>query len=206
MFITFEGLDYSGKSTQAKLLYEYLISKKKKVILLREPGGTLISEKIRNLILDNNHSNMCALTEFLLFSASRAQLVNEVIIPHLLKKYIVICDRFYDSSVAYQVFGGKLNYLQVVNVNKISSNGIVPNITFLIDLKPKECFLRASKLKTSKDRMENKNTAYFNKVYNGFKYIAEKNKKRVIVINGNESIINIQNKILEIVNKKLNIL
>src|SRR5512144_576323 len=98
MFITFEGIDYSGKSTQAILLHEYLTRAKIKSILLREPGGTNISEKVREIILDRKHIEMTAVTEFLLFSASRSQLVSQVIKPHLDKGFVVICDRYYDSS------------------------------------------------------------------------------------------------------------
>lgn len=109
MFITFEGLDLSGKSTQAKLLLKYFNSKKVKSILLREPGGTVISEKIRKILLDKEHLEMFPLTEFLLFSAARSQLVDEVIKPALKKGMVVLCDRYHDSSTAYQGYGGNLD-------------------------------------------------------------------------------------------------
>ncbi len=203
MFITFEGLDFSGKSTQAKMLHEYLKKNKIKTILLREPGGTTISEKVREIILDREHIEMTPLTEFMLFSASRSQLVSQVIKPHLKKGYVVICDRYYDSSTAYQSYGGKMELKQVLKVNDIATGGLKPDITFLIDISPADAFKRAALRAGAKDRMENKNTVFFKKVYNGFKDIARNNKKRFIVINGNLSIEAIHNIITGKVNKKL---
>ncbi|MCI0449649.1 MAG: dTMP kinase [Chlorobi bacterium] len=205
MFITFEGIDLSGKSTQAKLLYEYLQSKKVKSILLREPGGTAISEKIREIILAREHLEMTPLTEFMLFSASRSQLVSEVIKPHLKKGFVVICDRYFDSSTAYQSYGGGLDLKQVLKVNEIATGNLVPALTFLVDISPKDAFLRASNRGGQTDRMESKTLKFYNKVCNGFKEIANKNKKRFVVINGLLTVKQIQNRITEIVNKKLNI-
>jgi len=205
MFITFEGLDFSGKSTQAKLLHEYLQSKKIKSILLREPGGTAISEKIREIILDRGHLEMTPLTEFMLFSASRSQLVSEVIKPHLKMGFAVICDRFYDSSTAYQSYGGGLDLKQVLKVNEAATGNLVPDLTFLLDIPPKDAFSRASNRGSSADRMESKNLKFHNKVRNGFREIANKNKKRFVIINGLLTVEQIQNRITEIVNKKLSI-
>ena len=188
MFITFEGIDYSGKSTQAKLLYEYLKSKKIKVVLLREPGGTKISEKIREIILNRDHLEMTPVTEFLLFSSARVQLVNEIILPYLKKNYVVICDRYYDSSSAYQGYGGKLDINSINRINDFVTGGLKPDITFLIDLAPKPAFERQQAIKKSKDRMENKNLSFFNRVYKGYKTIAAGNKKRFVVIDGKKSI------------------
>lgn len=205
MFITFEGLDFSGKSTQAKMLHEYLKSKKISSVLLREPGGTTISEKVREIILDREHIEMTPLTEFMLFSASRSQLVSQVIKPHLKKGFVVICDRYYDSSTAYQSYGGKMELKQVLEVNDIATGGLKPDMTILIDIAPKAAFSRANLRGNAKDRMENKNLAYYNKVYKGFKDIANRNKKRFVVINGSLTISEIHNSIIEKVNKKLKI-
>lgn len=205
MFITFEGLDFSGKSTQAKMLHEYLKSKKISSVLLREPGGTTISEKVREIILDREHIEMTPLTEFMLFSASRSQLVSQVIKPHLKKGFVVICDRYYDSSTAYQSYGGKMELKQVLEVNDIATGGLKPDMTILIDIAPKAAFSRANLRGNAKDRMENKNLAYYNKVYKGFKDIANRNKKRFVVIKGSLTISEIQNSIIEKVNKKLKI-
>lgn len=205
MFITFEGLDFSGKSTQAKMLHEYLKSKKISSVLLREPGGTTISEKVREIILDREHIEMTPLTEFMLFSASRSQLVSQVIKPHLKKGFVVICDRYYDSSTAYQSYGGNMELKQVLEVNDIATGGLKPDMTILIDIAPKAAFSRANLRGNAKDRMENKNLAYYNKVYKGFKDIANRNKKRFVVIKGSLTISEIHNSIIEKVNKKLKI-
>ena len=205
MFITFEGLDFSGKSTQAKLLYEYLQSKNVKSILLREPGGTKISEKIREIILNPEHLEMTPLTEFMLFSASRSQLVSEVIKPHLNDGFVVVCDRYYDSSTAYQAYGGKVELKQILKVNNIATGNLKPDLTFLIDISPDDAFKRLADRGNTKDRMENKDIKFYNKVHKGFRKIANNNKKRFVVLNGTLTIEQIHAKILKKVNKKLNI-
>lgn len=188
MFITFEGIDLCGKSTQAKLLLEYLHSIKKKVIYVREPGGTNISEKIRHLLLDKDHVEMEYVTEFLLFSASRYQLTNEIIIPHLKKGYIVICDRYFDSSTAYQGFGGKIDVKDINQVNKIASSGLKPDVTFLLNITPEESFKRKKSRNKAADRIEEKTLAYYKKVVNGYIEIAKANKKRFKVIDGKKNV------------------
>lgn len=205
MFITFEGIDLCGKSTQAKLLFEYLKSKKKKVIYVREPGGTSISEKIRHLLLDKDHVEMEYVTEFLLFSASRYQLTNEVIIPHLKRGYIVICDRYYDSSTAYQGFGGKIEVKNIKQVNKIASSNLKPDITFLLNITPEESFKRKNIMKKAGDRIENKALAYYRKVVNGYMHIARANKKRFKVIDGKKNVNDIHEYIVSSISKPRNI-
>jgi len=201
MFITFEGIDFSGKTTQAKLLYEYFRKLKRKVILVREPGGTYISEKIRDILLDKENHNMKFLTEFLLFSASRQQLVKEVIIPHLKKKFIVICDRYYDSSTAYQGYGGNLNIKYVDAINKIATDNLEPDITFLINIDYKESIQRKKLSRNSDDRIEQKKRTYFKKVINGYLEIGKKHK-RVKVLNGKKSIESLQKEILSIIKRR----
>lgn len=202
MFITFEGIDLSGKSTQAKMLYNYLRKNGKKTILVREPGGTVISEKIRDILLDKSHSKMFSLTEFLLFSASRQQLTEEVIKPHLKKGYFVICDRYYDSSTAYQGYGGKVPMDTILRGNKIATNGLKPDLTFFIDIDMKESAARRKKAGKSKDRMEQKKIHYFNKVIRGYRDLAVKEKKRFRRIDGKKSIEEIQKEILNILRKR----
>ena len=188
MFITFEGIDLCGKSTQSKLLKDYFKKKKKKVILVREPGGTYISEKIRNILLDKDNHNMRYLTEFLLFSASRHQLVEQVINPNLKKKYIVICDRYYDSSTAYQGFGGQIDLTMVNKINKFSTDNLIPDVSFLINIDYKESLKRKYKIRKVQDRIEQKKLSYYNKVVKGYLMIASKNKKRFRVLDGKKSI------------------
>ncbi len=203
MFITFEGIDLSGKSTQAKLLYNYLKKRGKKVILVREPGGTKISEKIRDILLDKNHSGMFSLTEFLLFSASRQQLTEEVIKPHLRKGYFVICDRYYDSSTAYQGYGGQVELKTILSINKTAANGLKPGITFFIDIDMNESAARRKAAGKSKDRMEQKKLNYFNKVIRGYRELASKEKKRFRRIDGRKPVSEIQKEILNIIERRI---
>lgn len=202
MFITFEGIDLSGKSTQAKLLYDYLRRRKRKVILVREPGGTHTSEKIRDILLNKSHKKMTALTEFLLFSASRQQLTEEVIKPHLKKGYIVICDRYYDSSTAYQGYGGKIEMRTIKEINKIASNKLNPDITIFVDIDMAESSRRRTAMKKTRDRMESKKSAYFKKVIDGYRKLAVINKSRFVKLNGSKSIEELQTEILNILRKR----
>ncbi|MBN1634271.1 MAG: dTMP kinase [Ignavibacteria bacterium] len=196
MFITFEGIDLSGKSTQAELLYIRLKKKNKKVIFVREPGGTVISEKIRKILLDRKNKNMLALTEFLLFSASRHQLTEEIIKPHLKKGYYVICDRYFDSSTAYQGYGGEVKPDIINRINKIAISSLNPDISFLIDVSLEETIKRRKKLRKVHDRMEAKTRIYYKKVISGYREIAKIDRKRYVVINGNKSIEEIHNNII----------
>lgn len=201
MFITFEGIDLCGKSTQVKLLYDFLSKNKKKVILVREPGGTLISEKIRNILLDKENSRMKYITEFLLFSASRHQLTEEIIKPLLKKNYIVICDRYYDSSTAYQGYGGKIDLKIINSINKIASNNLVPDLSFLIDINYEENLRRRKLSGKSHDRIEQKEKNYYGKVISGYRTIAKLNKKRFRIIDGKKDIESIHSEIKTIITK-----
>ncbi|MBK9225961.1 MAG: dTMP kinase [Ignavibacteria bacterium] len=187
MFITFEGIDLSGKSTQIKLLAEYLTKLKKKVVIVREPGGTKISEKIRDILLDKDHYEMADTTEFMLFSASRRQLTEEIIIPSLKKRSYVISDRYYDSSTAYQGYGGGLDLKMINSINNVASCGIEPDITILLEI-DLQCWLSRKKTEgRTEDRIESKKIAYYRKVINGYKKIAEMNKKRFVIVDATAS-------------------
>jgi len=196
MFITFEGIDFCGKSSQADLLKNYLIKNNKKVEIIREPGGTNISEKVRSILLDKKNENMFMETEIFLFSASRAQLVREKIRPYLEKGIYVISDRFHDSSIAYQGFGRGISIESVVHVNKLAIGSTIPDITFFIDIPVEE----AEKRKTGKnvnelDRIEISEMNFFEKVRNGYLEIS-KTEKRFRVLKGMESIDKIHNNII----------
>lgn len=184
MFITFEGIDLSGKSTQAGLLYDFLRKKRKKAVLVREPGGTVISEKIRDILLDKNHFKMFPVTEFLLFSASRFQLTEEVISPYLKKGYFVICDRYYDSSTAYQGYGGSVDLRKISFINNAATGGVKPDLTFLIDIDIKTASARRQKSGKEHDRIEKKKRDYYLKVSEGFRKIARKESSRFRIIDG----------------------
>lgn len=162
-FITIEGPDGSGKSTQIKLLKEYFKEKKLDILVTREPGGTRIGEKIREIILDNSHVEMDYITEALLYAASRAQHVSQVIEPAIMAGKTVICDRFIDSSLVYQGVGRGLgNSVKVIN--DIAIRSYMPDITFLFKLNPAE----AKKRIKSEDRLEMEKIDYHNKVYNAY--------------------------------------
>ena len=205
MFITFEGIDFSGKSTQIELLKDYLVDHNKRVEILREPGGTEISEKIRNILLDNKNDEMFAETELLLFSSSRAQLVREKIRPYLEKGIYVISDRFHDSSTAYQGYGRGVP-LEVVNhVHNLAIGDTIPDITFFIDIPVGIANeRRKKKSKVKLDRIEVSDTEFYNRVRTGYLEIAKK-EERFKVIDGTQTIETIQNQIiseLELVDRR----
>ncbi len=138
LFITFEGLEGCGKSTQARLLYERLQARDYPVILTREPGGTRIGELIRRILVDLQHTEMAATTETLLFSAARAQLVSELIQPYLNTGGIVLCDRYADSTYAYQGYGLGHDLDQLYAIIKVATGGLMPDLTIYLDLTPEE--------------------------------------------------------------------
>jgi len=196
MFITFEGIDFSGKSTQVELLNEYLVKQNKNVLLIREPGGTEISEKIREILLDKKNNAMVMETELLLFSASRAQLVREVIRPHLEKGYYVISDRFHDSSTAYQGFGRGLSVDAVINIHNLAIGNTIPDITFFIDIPNEVAIKRKQKVEhSSLDRIEISDNSFYERVREGYLYLSKK-EKRFKVIDGTQSIDSISEKII----------
>ncbi len=164
MFVTFEGCEGVGKSTQLRLLKEYLEKTGQEALYIREPGSTSISEQIRQVILDPNNSEMRDATEALLYAASRAQLVREVIKPALAEGKLVICDRFVDSSVAYQGYGRGMGADAVWEINKIALDGVLPDLTIFIDLPPDKSF-RGTRMD---DRLERESNEFFAKVYKGF--------------------------------------
>ncbi|MCW8849867.1 MAG: dTMP kinase [Melioribacteraceae bacterium] len=201
MFITFEGLDFCGKSTQVKLIKKYFEDSGEKVELIREPGGVQISEKVRNILLDNKNSEMFSETELLLFSASRAQLVREKIIPYLKSGKVVISDRFLDSSIAYQGFGRGLNKEFVIDLQKFAIGEAVPDITFFIDIPIAEVMKRKNNiLQSDLDRIEVSENEFYENVKKGYEYLA-KIEERIITIDGTKSIIDIHNEIISIISK-----
>ncbi len=196
MFISFEGIDFSGKSTQIELLKDHLIDHNKKVEVLREPGGTEISEKIRNILLDNKHEMLVAEAELFLFSASRSQLVREKIRPYLEKGIYVISDRFHDSSTAYQGYGRGIPIDVVSMVHQLAIGDTIPDVTFFIDIPVGIANERKKKKSKGKlDRIELGNIEFYNRVRNGYLEIA-KNEDRFKVINGSQTIETIQNQII----------
>ena len=203
MLITFEGIDYSGKSTQAKLLVSRLEKHGKEVIFLREPGGTSISENIRNILLDKEHLELKQITELFLFSAARTQLVNEVILPALQAGKVVVCDRFYDSTTAYQGYGRGINLNDIQAINRIATSETKPHLTFFIDIEIDELFKRQIAAGLSADRMESSGRDFFERVRNGYWKLAEMESGRFIVVSGKLQIDEIHREIWDIVKKQI---
>lgn len=187
-FITFEGIDCAGKSTQARLFHERLLALGKPCILLRDPGTTELSEHIRHILLHRDHVDMSPWTELLLYEAARAQMVHESIIPALSEGKTVISDRFFDSTTAYQGYGRQLDLTIVEIANKIGSIDVIPDMTFYIDVEPNCASKRKEKSRQAMDRMEAEGIELQKRVRNGFLRIAEQNAHRFIVIDGHRSI------------------
>jgi dTMP kinase len=195
LFITFEGIEGCGKSTQAKLTADFLKSLNYEVFATREPGGPPISEKIRSILLDNENSSMLPETELLLYMASRAQHTGEWIIPALKSKKIVICDRYYDSTLAYQGAGREISSEIICELIKFSTFGLIPDKTFLIDISVDTGLKRMSD--RTKDRLESEAFSFHAKVRKAFIDVAKSDYKRYTVINGENSIENVHNQIKE---------
>ncbi len=170
-FITLEGTEGSGKSTQTKLLAEYLTKTKQPFIITREPGGDEVAEKIRDIILDAKNSTMTFETEALLYAASRAQHVKHTVLPNLEKGNTVFCDRYVHSSIVYQGFGRELGFDFVNAINSYAINACPPDYTILLNLKPSEGFLRKGG-EDKKDRIETSGEEFFKRVQQGYDYLS----------------------------------
>lgn len=184
LFITFEGPDGSGKSTQIARLKNKLVNKNIETILTREPGGTKIGEKIREIILNVEHSEMDDLTEALLYASARSQHVSQVIIPALEAGKAVICDRFMDSSIAYQGYGRRLGE-QVRIINEFAVRGIQPDLTFLLLLDPS---IGKKRINREYDRLEMEEDSFHREVYKGYMELARLNPRRIVLIDAEKSI------------------
>jgi dTMP kinase len=194
LFITFEGPDGAGKSTQLRLLANHLREVGIPCITTREPGGTSISDKIRTILLDPQNSSMIPKTEALLYAASRAQHVAEVIRPALERGEIVICDRYIDASTAYQAVGLGLSPAIIRRWNEEATDGLWPDRTFLIDLPPHEGLSRIE-ARGGLDRIEGRDLAYHQKVRDTFLQLAASEPERFFLLDGTESIQTIADRI-----------
>jgi dTMP kinase len=184
MFITFEGLDFSGKTTQAARFVERVKADTSgPVLFLREPGGTKISERIREILLDREHLEMSPMAELLLFSASRSQLVQEVVLPALGRGETVVCDRFYDSTTAYQGHGRGLDLQAIGRINAIASAGLVPDLTIFVDIPIEEIGRRKAAAGVPFDRMESGGAEFYLRVRRGYQLMAEQ-EERFVRVNG----------------------
>ena len=208
VFITFEGIEGCGKSTQSKLLCEHLTKLGYKVLHTREPGGNNVSEKIRKLLLDPTN-NITPITELMLYEASRAQLVMEVIKPAIEKGFIVLCDRFSDATLAYQGYARGLGVKLVNTLNTIATQNISPNLTIYLDIDVLTGITRARTLGKSGyktgDRIEQENLQFHKKVRNGYLAIAKTYKKRIKLVKVEKTIEATHKNVLKTVNKCLKI-
>ncbi|MDU4731343.1 dTMP kinase [Finegoldia magna] len=200
MFITFEGPDGSGKSTIIQKVYDHLIENNYDVIKTREPGGSPIAEKIRNLILDTENIKMGYRTEALLYAASRAQHVEETILPALNENKIVLCDRFLISSLAYQGVGRGLGIENVRNINDFAINGVFPDFILFFDVDPITTLKRKSSLDTA-DRLEKEGNNFHERVYNGYKEILN-SEKNIEIIDATQSVEDVFSQCIEVLKRR----
>ena len=185
LFITFEGIDGCGKTTQLNLLRDYLISKGHDVLITREPGGNhQLGKDIRNILL-HTQCEVDSKAEMFLFLADRAQHINKFILPNLKAGKIVLCDRHTDSTLAYQGYGRGQNIEEIIFLNDIATNNIKPDLTFIYDIDIDTSNLRVGK---EKDRMESSGSMFLEKVRLGYLTIAKNNPERIKVINAANSI------------------
>jgi len=207
-FITFEGVEGSGKTTQIHRLKKYLTEKGIPCRITREPGGTPIGEKIRKILLNPKFQGMVPLTELFLYEASRAQHVHEVILPLLKKGEVVLSDRFMDASIAYQGYGRKVDLKWVERLNRLASYGIKPDITFLLDCPSdmglKRALQRIQRLKNKKpDRFEREQIEFHRRVRRGYLALAKKEPQRVMIIDTRQGEEKVFERIRTIVDKRI---
>jgi len=204
VLISFEGIEGCGKSTQANLLYEYLKTKAIPCVLVREPGGTKIGEEIRKILLDENNIKMDSKTELFLYLAARSQLLAEIIFPALKEGKVVICDRFSDSTLAYQGGGRNLGLEKVSQINKYATDKLKPHLTILIDIPLSVSRERIAK--EEKDRLEKEDEEFHKRVRDTYLFLAKRAPKRIKVFDGTKNIedlhLEIRTKVIEFLTKK----
>lgn len=204
LFITFEGPEGCGKSTQMRLLAAFLREQGRDVLATREPGGTPIGDRVRAILLDPAHTEMHPSTEFLLFSAARAQHVAQVIRPHLARGGIVLCDRFADSSLAYQGYGHSLDLDDLRAITRFATGGLVPSRTFLLDVSVELGLRRKSGGRGDAwNRMEQKEMAYHQRVRAGYLAMAAQEPDRWVLIDAARGLKAVQARIRDHIQREL---
>ena len=201
MFITFEGCEGVGKSRQIRLLEEYLKQNKINYYLTREPGGTAVSEQIRSVILDGKNVDMTDECEALLYAAARVQLLKENVAPRLSKGELVLCDRYIDSSLAYQGYARGLGVEFVEKINDYAIKNFMPNYTLVLCLSPEQAFKRKGGVDKT-DRLELSGMEFHNKVYQGYLELSKKYSDRFIVIDASGEIHETHQKIINALKEK----
>jgi dTMP kinase len=196
-FISFEGIDASGKTTQINLLKKYLEGRGETAHILREPGGAQISERIRGLLLDKKHGEMHERTELFLYSAARVQLINQMILPALEKGEYIIADRFVDSTTAYQGYGRGLDLALISQINEAATQGLRPFKTIYLQLSQEAAKQRRQQAGNISDRMESAGDQFYEKILAGYQKIAFDNQERIITIDATKSISEIHSLIID---------
>ncbi|MCH8288474.1 MAG: dTMP kinase [Candidatus Marinimicrobia bacterium] len=187
IFVTFEGIDGSGKSTQANSLLRRIQENGYNAVLFREPGGTRISEQIRQILLSTKHSEMAVITEVMLYSAARAQLTEEMIVPGLKENDIVVCDRYFDSTIAYQGYGRGISLEFIDALIKEAAKRVWPDITFLVDVDVELAEKRSGTIGRL-DRIEMETVEFKDTVIRGFREIASNDRDRIVVLDGSQEV------------------
>jgi len=201
LFITFEGPEGSGKTSVIQHLHKHLIALGQDVIVTREPGGVKISEEIRNILLDNQNLGMDQKTEALLFAAARRQHIIEVIQPALEAGKTVLCDRYIDSSLAYQGHAREIGIEEVYQLNLFAIESLMPDLTLFIDVKPEVGLERVRHNQRSMDRLDNETLNFHQKVYEGYMKLAAIEPDRIKVLDGNQSIEDVVNQALSYISR-----
>ena len=197
LFISFEGVYGCGKSRQTAFLADYLKEKGHEVLVTREPGGCPVAEQIRDMLLDPGNTAITPLTEALLYAAARAQHVEEVIRPALAQGKTVICDRYVDSSVAYQGSGRSLGPELVEEVNKFATDGLLPDITFFLDVTPEEAQLRMHS-RTTTDRLESAGMEFQHQLYEEYRRLQKMHPERIVAIDASGTKFETQEKVQDV--------
>ncbi len=204
MFITFEGGEGAGKSTAIKRIVERLTANGYEIVLTREPGGTPIAEEIRNVILDRKNTNMDPRTEALLYAASRRQHLVEKVIPALKEGKLVLCDRFLDSSLAYQGGARSLGIDNVYNMNLFATEGMLPDLTILFDIEPELGLQRiAANSQREVNRLDVEKMAFHKKVREGFHELAKKFPERIVIVDASKTADEVFEDAYEAIEKRL---
>lgn len=192
MFITFEGPEGSGKSTQIALLFDFLRAQGREVVRTREPGGTGIGDKIRHILHDVANDALCPEAEILLYSASRAQLVNQLIRPKQASGQIILCDRFYDSTYAYQGYGRGLSLPHLRDITQFATGGLRPDVTILLDLPVERGLERRRNNDEEMNRMDLQELAFHQRVREGYHQLAQEEPTRWVIVDADRPISTIQ--------------
>ncbi len=201
VFITFEGCEGCGKTTQISMLSERLQKANKEIFVTREPGGTSVGEKIRHILIGSDEeTSICPESELLLFAASRAQLVREVIIPELKLGKFILCDRFLDSTTVYQGVARQLADGPVKAINQFAIGDLMPDLTIVIDIPPEESLLRVQRRKNSiPDRIEKESIEFYSAVREGYLFLAKEFSERLVLVDGAQGVKAVADKIWEAV-------